>query len=565
MDTPETELSEEFSEMSVYKKRKLAEKILRQDKDKSVQALVFNKDALIAEKCRRNFYFFVQTFISELIPGEVVLNWHVKYLCNLLQPVIFRIIARLPAESDIIINVAPGTSKSTIVSQLLPAWAWIAVLPETQEYKKTYEIKRKAGKLRPDNEDEKEKRIYGGFMRFCGVSYNEDAALANARKHKAVVECDKYMSYFPELRIKKDSSGIRDFWNTQGGQRWSVGINGGVTGQHFDCKIPDDPMNPLSSDSERKASGANTYFDETLSSRNTDQDVTMMIVVMQRLGSTDTTGHLISKAKKNPDMRPINHICLPVTYQEYIKPEECKKYYKARGGFFDPIRRGKQAIATLRANLGPYAAAGQLDQVPVARGTGLFDADRIVEDVPKPPLHMIEESVRYWDKAATAGGGDYTCGALMHRMKRKYDGPQYIIEDMERGQWSSTKRNQKIRQTAVRDKNKFGENIVNWIEQEPGSGGKESAEITIRELAGFRVKTETKQPSTGQRVGKTGRAEPYADQVYAGNVGFCDGKWNNIALEEMALAPKGAHNDTWDSSAGAFNKLALGTKQAGTW
>ena len=550
-----------LKQLSLHEKRRLARQILKKDQDKNIQNLVLHEDKLKAEKCRRNFYYFVQEFISELIPGDVILNWHIEFLCNKLEKYIFRIIARLPAESDLIINIIPGSTKSTVCSQLLPAWAWAAVLPDEGEYKLAYDKKRAKGDLRPDREGDPEKRIYGGFLRFGGVSFNEKAALANAMKHKAVVESDKYRKYFPEIKIRRDASAISNFWNNKGGQRWSVGINGGVTGQHFDCQLVDDPMNPTSSSSELKTSGANEYIDETLSSRCTDVNVTVMIVIMQRLAALDTTGHLLAKEKKNPDIRKIEHICLPITYQDYIKPEVCKDYYLAAGGYFDPVRRGEKAISRQRAALGPYGASGQLDQIPIQRGQGLFNADNIVQDCSDPPLHMIEESIRYWDKAATQGGGDFSCGVLMHRMKKTYDGPQYIVEHMHRGQWSSVKRNIEIRKAAVNDAKKFGTNVINWIEQEPSSGGKESAEITVKELAGFRVKTETKQSSGG----KEARAEAYADQIEAGNVGFCTGAWNNVALEEMALAPKGSHDDTWDASAGAFNKLALGTKIAGTW
>ena len=552
---------QELAELSIFEKRKIAKQILRKDKNKDIENLILHEDQVKAEKCRRNFFYFVQQFIGELIPGDVVLNWHIEFLCNILQKYAFRIIARLPALSDLIINIIPGSTKSTICSQLFPAWCWIAVVPDTGEYSEAYEKKRLQGKLKPDKEGDSEKRIYGNFMRFGGVSFNEKAALANAMKHKMVVESDKYKLYFPEMSIKRDASAISNFWNNFGGQRWSVGINGGVTGQHFDCQLVDDPMDPKASVSELKTSGANEYIDETLSSRCTDVNVTVMIVIMQRLAGLDTTGHLLAKEKKNSDIRPIEHICLPITYQDYIKPEICKDYYLAQGGYFDPIRRDKNAIARQRASLGPYGASGQLDQIPIQRGMGLFNADKIVEDLPVPPLYLIEESARYWDKAGTQGGGDFTCGVLIHRMKKTYDGPTYVIEDMHRGQWGSTQRNKEIKKIAQRDAKKFGLNVTNWIEQEPGAGGKESAEITVRELAGFKVKTETKQSSGG----KESRAEPYADQVEAGNVGFCTGEWNTVALTEMALAPRGAFDDTWDASAGGFNKLAIGTKTAGTW
>ena len=50
-----------------------------------------------------------------------------------------------------------------------------------------------------------------------------------------------------------------------------------------------------------------------------------------------------------------------------------------------------------------------------------------------------------------------------------------------RGQWSALKREQVILETAELD----GPDVHIWVEQEPGSGGKESAEATIRMLAGY--------------------------------------------------------------------------------
>jgi predicted phage terminase large subunit-like protein len=89
-----------------------------------------------------------------------------------------------------------------------------------------------------------------------------------------------------------------------------------------------------------------------------------------------------------------------------------------------------------------------------------------------------------------------------------------------------------------------------WVEQEPGSGGKESAEFTIRMLTGHSVRAER---ATGE---KTTRWSPFAAQCEAGNVKLVRGPWNHAFLEELALAPHGAHDDQIDAAALAFNKLA---------
>ena len=126
------------------------------------------------------------------------------------------------------------------------------------------------------------------------------------------------------------------------------------------------------------------------------------------------------------------------------------------------------------------------------------------------------------------------------------DGIFWIL-DIERGQWSAHRREKIIKATAEVD----GVNVSIYHEQEPGSGGKESAESTTRNLAGFSVRADR---VTGE---KTVRADPFATQVEAGNVKLKKGAWNRDFIEEAKVYPVGKYQDQVDSAAGAFNKLAL--------
>jgi phage terminase large subunit-like protein len=90
------------------------------------------------------------------------------------------------------------------------------------------------------------------------------------------------------------------------------------------------------------------------------------------------------------------------------------------------------------------------------------------------------------------------------------------------------------------------------VEQEPGSGGKESVEFTIRNPAGFRV---VPDKVTGS---KQVRAEPFAAQVQAGNVRLVAGDWHYAYLDELESFPAGKYRDQVDASSGAFNRLVAG-------
>ena len=165
----------------------------------------------------------------------------------------------------------------------------------------------------------------------------------------------------------------------------------------------------------------------------------------------------------------------------------------------------------------------------------------VVDEVPRTATR-----VRYWDKAGTPGGGKFTCGVLLARTA---DGLFYV-EDVVREQVGALAREQLILDTAQADRAAYGSVSV-WVEQEPGSGGKESAEGTIRHLAGFTVAAER---VTGEKLTRAG---PYSAQVEAGNVKLKRAAWNAAYIDELVLCPEGKYWDQIDASSGAFNKLAV--------
>lgn len=160
----------------------------------------------------------------------------------------------------------------------------------------------------------------------------------------------------------------------------------------------------------------------------------------------------------------------------------------------------------------------------------------------------VSQWIRYWDKAGTQDGGKYSAGVLMG----KRDGGRFVIADVVRGQWSAGNRETVILQTAKADR-AANRTVDIWVEQEPGSGGKESAENTIRNLAGFTIHAER---VTGDKVTRAG---PLAAQVEPGNIDLFEAPWNEAFLVE-AQNFDGVHGfaDQIDAASGAFNKLATG-------
>ena len=174
--------------------------------------------------------------------------------------------------------------------------------------------------------------------------------------------------------------------------------------------------------------------------------------------------------------------------------------------------------------------------------------------------------VRYWDKAATAGGGCYSAGVLLARAANGV----YYVENMVRGRWSYWQRDRIMLETARRDADRHQNRVLIFFEQEPGSGGKESAMQTIKLLAGFSVYRDVVSGSGRERSGravpgraKITRAGPFAAQAEAGNVKIVRADWNDDWLDEICAFPESTHTDQVDATSGAVNKLAERTGLSG--
>lgn len=487
-------------------------------KQQRFQAAIYNLDQVKAERCRRSFFHFMHEFWPEVSADEPKWNWHIEYICQQLMGIAERVGENKPKDHDAIFNVPPGTTKSLTITVMFPAWCW------TKWY----------------------------WMRFIALSYSGDLSLELAEKSRDLIRSDKFKRLFPDLEIKRDKDAKSNFriqkniFNEKGeririelgGNRYSTSVGGTLTGYHGHILLVDDPIDPNQAISEVQLKSANRWLDQTLSTRKVEKSITPTILIMQRLHQDDPTGHILAKNKKN-----IFHICLPgeiKNYREQVNPPELAENYV--DGLLDPIRMDWDVIKELEADLGQYGFAGQIGQKPTPPGGGMFKVDHY-QTIDKMPLDLnIIQSVRYWDKAGTAGGGAFTCGVKMHRLKTG----KFLISDVKRGQWGTDEREDIIKETAEVD----GRKVHVYVEQEPGSGGKESAEATIRNLSGFVVMADR---PTGDKVY---RADPYSVQVNHGNVPLLRGDWNKAFIEEHRFFPFSTYKDQVDAAAGAFGKIA---------
>lgn len=480
-----------------------------------MQKVLANPLLIERELNNRSFYRFFQYYWSELSSEDLVTNWHMEYLCNELQEAAERVSRKEPKLYDIVINIPPGTTKTSIVSIMFPVWCW------TRWY----------------------------YMQFITASHASSLSLEIATAARDIIKSPKFREMYPELEIKEDADNKSNYRvqkrvlvkgrvnkTLKGGNRYSTSIDASPIGFHAHIQIVDDPLNPKKAVSEIGLKTANHFMDQTLSTRKVDKEVTILILIMQRLHQNDPSGNKLGKKT------PVKHICLPGElneYSKYVKPAELSKHYV--DGLLDPIRMSRKALINMEADLGQYGYAGQVGQNPTPPGGGMFKPDNIAIISRMPTAPEILLSVRYWDKAGSKDTGAYTVGVLMHRLKNE----KLVISDVKRGQWASEEREAIIRNTAEAD----GTHVLIYHEQEPGSGGKQSAEQTIRNLIGF---TSFADLPKGDKVY---RADPYSVQVNNGQVQMVLAPWNKQFIEEHRYFPLGTYKDQVDAGSGAFSKL----------
>lgn len=465
-----------------------------------------SKHNVKASLCKESFYDFVQRFWHIVIKEKPIWNWHIKVLCDALQEAAERVFKGLPKEYDYIINVPPGTTKSTICSIMFPAWIYTRMAD----------------------------------ARIICASHTENLVLDLSNKCRTLVQDDEYKRCFPEVVIKDDQN-TKGYWMTsQGGFRFSATVGGkNPTGFHAHFLIVDDPIDPQKSFSEAELKVANDFMNLTIANRKVDSAVSVTLLIMQRLHQDDPTGNRMS----NKDSGAVKHYCLPAEVSDRVKPGFLKAKYK--DGLLDPVRLSQKVLDQKRAAMGQYGYSGQFCQNPVPVGGGMFKTSKIqFGAIPK----KFKQVVRYWDKAGTADGGAHTAGVKMGLHYDKDNMLQIWVLNVLRGQWGSYDREKMIETTAKLD----GRDVIIGVEQEPGSGGKESAENTVRRLAGYRVRVN--RPS-GDKVL---RADPFSVQVNGGNVWMpVRGEWIQDYLDEMMFFPFSKFKDQIDASSGCFTILTM--------
>lgn len=476
--------------------------------------------ALAADVYQESFWEFFLAAWHTIVPDELRVNWHMRYLCDELQACLTLWERKMP-QQDTIINIPPGTTKSTIVTVMFPVWCWVR----------------------------------NPHMRIITGSYSSQISTGHAMKSRDILKSDWFQAHWPGLiEFKDDQDGKTHYMNTRGGERLATSTGGSVMGTHGHLLIWDDPLNVKQAASQDQRAAANMFVNDTLSTRKVDKELTFTIGVMQRLHQDDPTGKAL---RERPE--EINHVCLPAEVSEAVYPPELAEYYV--GGLLDPIRLSRAALKKQKATLGSAGYTGQFQQDPMQAGGNLLKSAWFRPMTWEKFQELYGDTHKVWDFDADTAYTDKQKNDPSALLATCYIG-QYLFVRGVAEKWLEMPALLEFIPDFMR---MYGRSVDSRLFVEPKASGKTTVQM-LRTLSQINV-VEAPSPSDDKTT-RTNANSPFMEAlrvvVLYGEPDTPQG-WQDGFIAQCAAFPRGLHDDQLDTLNQAIDRVKNGTDDGFNW
>lgn len=450
------------------------------------------KQALKRKLCEMSYFEFFKEAFKVVEPAvELDINWHHKYVCQLLQKEAERIINDKPKTEDLIINVPFRASKSLMCTILFPVWCWI--------------------------KDPK--------LRFITASYSASLSVEHSAKSRDVIQSKWFQENWGDLFvIKPDQNTKHHYVNDHTGNRRATSVGGTVTGAGASIIIVDDPISPKQAASQAERTHANDWYNTTLYSRLDNPRTGVRIIIMQRLHEDDLSGYLL---RNNPD--GYKHICIPAESSKILSPKGLLKFYKNE--LFWDTRFSRKILQDYKYQLGSYEYAGQLQQQPAPADGGIIKKEWF--NIHK---RFSDEAFMNWnfvvDPAYTSKENNDPSALLAYALYEN----EYYIRCVEEKYLEFPELVKYIQAFCLRN----GYSRASKIYVEPKASGKSIVQ-TLRRNTRLTV-IESKSPSKD----KVARISDVVNIIEGGRVNLLDGMWVDNFVSQCSQFPNARHDDMVD-------------------
>lgn len=312
-------------------------------------------------ECEESLYHFLTRAWKYIDPSPFVHGWPIEAVAEHLQAVCDGDIRRL------LINIPPRCSKSTITSVCFPAWVWAQRhLSHTS----------------------------GPGVQFLSASYAGSLSLRDSVKCRRLIDSPWYRRLWGDrFVLTSDQNTKGRFDNSEGGVRLATSVGSALTGEGMNIGIIDDPNGAQDATSEAIIESTIEWWDSAMSTRLNNPKLGAFIVIQQRLAENDLSGHILEKQAGD-----WTHLCLPMRYEKdraFVTGIGWEDPRTDEGELLWPERFGESEIKTLERTMGPWAAAGQLQQRPEPKGGGVIKREwwQLWDQPVFPPLDYVIASL----------------------------------------------------------------------------------------------------------------------------------------------------------------------------
>jgi len=458
---------------------------------KELDNLIVNLEkAVVREQSQDSFLDFADSVWQEFMCGA-----HHRKMAEAFERVANGECKRL------MINMPPRFGKSQLTSWLLPAW-----IVGRQPHKK-----------------------------IIMASHTAELSLRFGRMVRNLIDSEEYQDIFPDVSLNLDSKAAGRFDISGGGEYFSIGVGGAVTGRGADLLIIDDPHSEQQGQSADPKIFENTYDWYLSGPRQRLQPGGAIIIVMTRWGKKDLCGSILKDAATRDNSDEWEVIELPAIlpsgrslWEEYWKVDELEK---------------------IKATLPISHWEAQYQQNPVSEESAIVKREWWKEwEYKEPPA--CEFIIQSWDTAfLKTQRSDYsactTWGVFYKENENGYPAPQVILLDafQERMEFPELKRRA------------FEEHQL-WMPDAFIVEAKAAGSPLIFELRQMGIPVQEFTPSRGND--KIARVNAVADLFASGTVWYPKKRWAEEVVEQFASFPVGDHDDLVDSSTQALLRFRQG-------
>lgn len=479
---------------------------------------------------------FVRHFWEVLEPGTKFRDgWALEAICEHLEAVTFGEITRL------LINVPPGFMKSLLTDVFWPAWEW--------------------GPMGL------------AHLRYVTFSYSSMLTERDNLRFKDLITSPEYQAmYGDKVRVRK--TGETKVSNWKHGWKLATSVGGVGTGERGDRAIIDDPHNVKESESKPVRQETIRWFRESLSSRLNDMVNGAKIVIMQRVNEEDVSGEIIA------NMDDWCHLLIPMEYVWQVDeegqpvataigwtdPRWRPRMEDCEGELAWPERFPEEIIPQMKSDAGKFAWASQYQQTPETRGGAIFEREWWQSWEPSdnkfPAFSYVVASVdsAFGDKENSDPSACVVLGVFENehgfnrvmvieawRKNLKFSGPLVqplpgekgmVFEQRRRKSWGLV---EWLADTCIR-------RHVDHLLIENKASGKSAAQSLANSHPYAGWATILIEPK-GDKWSRAQSVQPTFSQgmVYVPTLGGQYRQWTADLIDEMAIFPKGKHDDLTDA------------------